>query len=299
MSKTEIKEAYLTGERALYAIQDAIITDCVFDEGESPVKEGRNLELSGCLFRYKYPLWYCENVTVDHCNWFEMGRSGVWYTNNLHVTNCMIEAPKNFRRCKHVTLEHTSLSNAQETFWNCEDITLKDVVAKGDYFGFHSENVEIDHLNLYGNYAFDSGKNITIRNSRLMSKDSFWSCENVTVIDSVINGEYLGWNSKNLTFINCTIESNQGLCYIEGLKMINCKLIHTDLCFELCSDVDAEIVSKIDSVKNPISGTISAPEITELIIDPARVDPTKTEIYCDCIGKTTTESDRSEYVKVD
>ncbi|WP_370784283.1 DUF3737 family protein [Faecalibacillus intestinalis] len=36
---------------------------------------------------------------------------------------------------------------------------------------------------------------------------------------------------KNITFVNCKIESLQGLCYIEGLKMVNCKLINTTLCF--------------------------------------------------------------------
>ena len=93
------------------------------------------------------------------------------------------------------------------------------------------------------------------KNSKLISKDAFWNCENVTVYDSVIIGEYLGWNSKNFKFVNCTIESNQGLCYIENLKMVNCTLIKTDLAFEL-STVECDINSSIDSVKNPISGTI-------------------------------------------
>ena len=57
----------------------------------------------------------------------------------------------------------------------------------------------------------------------------FGIVENVTVYDSVIIGEYLAWNTKNITFVNCTIESLQGLCYIEGLKMVNCKLINTTL----------------------------------------------------------------------
>ena len=41
----EIKQAYLTGERALFGAHDLRITDTVFDDGESPLKESRNIEL--------------------------------------------------------------------------------------------------------------------------------------------------------------------------------------------------------------------------------------------------------------
>ena len=91
----------------------------------------------------------------------------------------------------------------------------------------------------------------------MLSKDAFWNCENVTVYDSFISGEYLGWNAKNVTLINCTIESEQGMCYMDNLKMENCRLLNTNLAFEYAT-VDAQIDSKIDSVKNPISGKIRA-----------------------------------------
>ena len=78
--------------------------------------------------------------------------------------------------------------------------------------------------------------------------------------------------------MNCTIESLQGLCYIEGLKMVNCKLINTTLAFEFCKDIDAQIVSHIDSITNPISGKISAHSIGEMIIDDQIIDPSQTKI---------------------
>ena len=136
-----------------------------------------------------------------------------------------------------------------------------------------------NRLKLVGNYPFDGSKNLEIRNSRLMSKDAFWNAENITVYDSYISGEYLGWNSKNLTFINCTIESLQGLCYIDNLVMKNCKLINTTLAFEY-STVDADITSRVDSVLNPTSGTITADSIDKLIIEKDKVDPSLTKIVC-------------------
>lgn len=281
----EYKQEFFKGERALYAEADAKIIDCIFDDGESPLKESKNVEIYDSQFKWKYPIWYSNNVLVENSNWFEMARSGVWYTNNITIKNSLITAPKNFRRCDGVTLENVDLTNAEETFWNCKNINLKDVTAKGHYFAMNSENIEIDNLRLDGNYSFDGAKNITIRNSVLLSKDSFWNTENVTVYDSYICGEYLGWNSKNLTFVNCTIESLQGLCYIDNLTMKNCKLINTTLAFEYAKNIDAEVVNKVDSVFNPISGTITVPEIDTLIVEKDMVDPSKTKIVCQAVGE--------------
>ncbi len=274
-----IRQKILTGERALFKTENLEIYDSIFENGESPLKESRDITLYNSMFRWKYPLWYCRNIVVKDCTWFEMARAGVWYTKNITVENAAIEAPKNFRRCKDLTLKNVSFANAGETLWHCDDVTMEHVLARGDYFAMNSSNMKIEDLTLYGNYSFDGAKNVEIRNSKLLSRDAFWNSENVTVYDSFIAGEYLGWNARNLTLVNCTIESLQGMCYIDNLVMKNCKLINTTLAFEY-SSVDAEIVNRIDSVMNPTSGTIRAESIGELIIEPDKVDPDKTKIVC-------------------
>ena len=208
-----------------------------------------------------------------------MARAGVWYTDNITVENAVIEAPKNFRRCRGVNLQNVNFPNAAETLWNCEDVTMEHVTAKGDYFAMNSQNMVLRDFRLVGNYSFDGVKNMEIHNARMLSKDAFWNSENVTVYDSFISGEYLGWNAKNLTLINCAIESLQGMCYIDHLVMKNCKLLNTTLAFEY-STVDAEITGKIDSVMNPSSGVIRADSIDELIVEADKVDPSKTKIIC-------------------
>lgn len=282
---SDYKEMKFTGERACFATKGARFDACIFDGGESPLKESSDLELTGCMFRWKYPLWYCNNVKVSDSSWFEMGRAGVWYTNNIKVKDSLLQAPKNFRRCSGVDLENVTFTHAEETLWSCDHVKLTNVRAKGHYFAMNCHDMEIDGLELDGNYSFDGVKNVTVRNSRLLSKDSFWNSENVTVYDSFISGEYLGWNSKNLTLVNCTIESLQGMCYINGLVMKNCRLLDTTLAFEY-SDVDAEISSGIESVFNPKSGTIRAERIGELIMEKDMIDPSKTRIVCSDIAKT-------------
>ncbi len=273
----EIHQEFLTGERALFMSRDLKIFDTIFTDGESPLKESRNIELTGCSFKWKYPLWYCKDISVKDSTFFEMSRAGIWYTDNITVDNCMVEAPKEFRRCDGVKISNVSFSNAAETLWNCKNVELKDVIARGDYFAMNMENAKIDNLRLYGNYSFDGAKNITFDNCRLLTKDAVWNSENVTIRNSYICGEYLGWNAKNLTLENCTVESLQGMCYIDNLVMKNCKLINTTLAFEY-STVDAEITTKIDSVINPTSGTIKADSIGELILEKDKIDPSKTKI---------------------
>lgn len=278
--RKKITQEFLTGERALFKSDGLDIYDTIFDDGESPLKESKNISLTGCFFRWKYPLWYCENIIVSDCTWFDMGRAGVWYTNNISVCDSIVEAPKNFRRCDGLNLVNVTFPNAQETLWSCNNVEIENVTAKGDYFGMNTNNLKINKFSLVGNYSFDGCKNVEVHDSKLISKDAFWNTENVTVYDSFITGEYLGWNAKNLTLINCTIESLQGLCYIDNLVMKNCKLINTTLAFEY-SSVDADICSKVDSIINPSGGTIRAKEIGELIIEKDKVDPEKTKIICE------------------
>ena len=269
----------LVGERSLFNERDLAIDETIFGDGESPLKECKNITLDNCSFKWKYPLWYCSDIKVNNCIWFEMARAGIWYTHNISMKNTVMQAPKNFRRATEVYIENVDFSNAQETLWSCNNVTLKNVTARGDYFAMNSANLEIDNFTLVGNYAFDGVKNMTVKNSKMLTKDAFWNSENVTVYDSVISGEYLGWNSKNLTFVNCTIESLQGLCYIENLVMKNCKLLNTTLAFEY-SSIDAEIEGKIDSVLNPSSGKLTCDHIDELIIEKDKIDPSKTKIIC-------------------
>ena len=273
-----LKQKY-TEERALFSLRDSSIEECEFSEGESPLKESRDITVDKSTFKWKYPLWYCKNVKVTQTTFEETARSGIWYTENISLENCNILAPKTFRNSKKIVINGCVMPDARETLWGCEDVKLYCGSAKGDYFGAHCSRVEVDNLQLDGNYAFDSSIDVVVRNSTLNSKDAFWNCENVTLINCTIIGEYLGWNTKNLTLINCKIQSHQGLCYIDGLKMYHCEVTNSDLILEYCHNIDVEIVSPVDSIKNPYDGKIVVKEVKELIIDRKFVDPSKIKIY--------------------
>ena len=272
-----IREERLTGERALFHSKDLSIEYSIFADGESPLKESSDISLRKTSFQWKYPLWYCKNIQVEDCDFAEMARAGIWYTDQISVKDTLYEAPKGFRRVHGLNLENVDLPHAEETLWHCQDVAMSNVMAKGDYFAMNCSDMKLDGFRLVGNYCFDGCRNVEMHHAKMLSKDAFWNCDNVTVYDSYICGEYLGWNAKNVTLINCTIESEQGMCYMDNLKMENCRLLNTNLAFEYAT-VDAQIDSKIDSVKNPISGKIRAKQIDEIIFDNPDVKKENTDI---------------------
>ena len=101
------------------------------------------------------------------------------YDTNDPEVKQIIEAPKNFRRCDGVKLINVNFPDAQETLWNCSNVELDHVVAKGDYFAMNRKNMKLDHFELVGNYSFDGVCNMEIHNARMLSKDAFWmsSCD--------------------------------------------------------------------------------------------------------------------------
>ena len=266
--KQLVSNKFFEGERPLFGLEDIRLENVKFYPGESAVKECRNVEAYKCEFMCKYPFWHNDNTLIEDCIFTVYSRAAIWYSKNICMKNTLVEAPKMFREIDGLYLENVKLPNAAECCWNCRDIKLCNVKAKGgDYMFMNAKNIDIDEFKLQGNYSFQDAENVVIRNARLDSKDAFWKTKNVTVYDSVLNGEYLGWYSKNLRLVNCEISGTQPLCYVENLVMENCTMLpDADLCFEYTT-LQAEINSSITSVKNPAGGFIKASSIGEIIID--------------------------------
>ena len=101
-----------SGERALFMLKDAYLEGVTFHDGESPLKESSNLEIVNCSFKWKYPIWYANNVVVKDSFLAKEARSGIWYTDNISMHRCTIDAPKTFRKASRITLNSCSLEHA-------------------------------------------------------------------------------------------------------------------------------------------------------------------------------------------
>ncbi len=264
-----IKNKEFEGERPLYNKKDGLYLEEVrIGKGESSLKEGADIEAVRCGFDGKYPFWECDRFIIRDCIFREGARAALWYTRGCKMYDTLIEAPKMFRRISGAKLENVRFTLAQETFWDCNNISLKNVEAeKADYIFMHTEDIDIDGFILKGNYSFQYARNAVIRNAEMDTKDAFWESENVTVYDSRISGEFLGWYARNLKLVNCVIGGSQPLCYCENLILENCRFEEdANLAFEY-SSVQADITGRITSVKNPRSGKIVADDYGEIIID--------------------------------
>ncbi|MDE7136220.1 MAG: DUF3737 family protein [Muribaculaceae bacterium] len=263
-----IKDTEFGGARPLYAKHGLKLENVTIHVGESSIKEGSDIEAVNCTFEGKYVFWEVDDFSVDHCYFAESARSSLWYSRNGRMTNCKVDAPKLFRRMKGIYVENTDFPNGEQFFWDCSDITLKNVkIANCDYVFMHCENISIEKYHQDGNYSFQYAKNVEIRDAVINSKDAFWEAENVTVYDSEINGEYLGWYGKNLKFVRCHFTGEQLLCYVDGLILEDCTFgPDANLLFEY-STLQATIKGRVTSIKNPTSGSITVDSLGELIID--------------------------------
>lgn len=263
-----IKDKEFEGERPLFGSRDLRLENVTIHAGESALKECRNIEAEGCRFEGKYPFWHVDGFRIKDCLFTEGARAALWYSQNLVMTDTLVEAPKMFREMKNLRLENVRIPNALETLWDCSDVTLDNVeVEKGDYIFMRSSNIVINNYRQQGNYSFQKCRNVEIHNAVLNTKDAFWETEDVTVYDSEIDGEYIGWHSKRLRLVRCHLKGTQPLCYAEDLVMEECTMdSDCDLAFEY-STLKADIKGNIPSVKNPVSGSITADSIGEVIID--------------------------------
>lgn len=264
-------------ERDLYGSDGLHLKNCAFDgeeDGESALKESKNLVLEDCFMNLRYPLWHDENVKLVRVEMTQNCRAALWYAQNVSVAESKLHGIKAVRECSNVQMRDTDIVSP-EFGWKSRALVLERCALESEYAFLLAADLTLRGVEFAGKYSFQYVENAVIEDCRLDTKDAFWHAKNITVKNCVVKGEYLGWYSENLTFENCTIIGTQPLCYCKGLKLIDCKTERCDLAFEY-SEVDARIIGLVDSVKNPRAGKIVADRIGELIY-------TKDSVYsCAC-----------------
>lgn len=258
----------LDEERALYGEKDVRIRDCSFDgpaDGESALKEAGGVTVERCYFNLRYPLWHCDGVQITNSEMTEGCRAALWYSNDVEIVGAILHGIKAVRECKGVFISDCDVISP-EFGWFSSDIEVMNSKFVSEYFMLRSSDIKFSKVDFKGKYSFQYIENAVFDSCDFDTKDAFWHAKGVTVRNSTVKGEYLAWYSEDVTFENCTIIGTQPLCYCKGLRLINCRMLDCDLSFEK-SEVEADVVGHIDSVKNPERGLISADSIGEIIIE--------------------------------
>lgn len=255
-------------ERALYGSNDILVKDCSFDgpaDGESAFKECKNVEVAHGFFNLRYPFWHDHNLTIRDSEMTEHCRAALWYSDHISIRNTKLHGIKALRECADVIMTGCDV-NSPEFGWSVHNMEMKDCTAESEYFMMRSTGLHFTNVRMKGKYSFQYIENSIFENCIFDTKDAFWHAKNVTVRNSIVKGEYLAWYCENVTFENCKIIGTQPLCYCKGLKLIHCEMIGCDMAFER-SEVEATITTPVLSIKNPLSGHITVPEVGEIIRD--------------------------------
>lgn len=255
-------------ERALYGSRGVRLTDCAFDgpaDGESALKESRNVQVVRAYCNLRYPFWHDENLTIQDSELTDKCRAAIWYSHQIDISGTKLHGIKALRECSDVTLRGCDIISP-EFGWSVRGIEMRGCTAQSEYFMMRSEGLRFSDVKLTGKYSFQYIKDAVFENCEFDTKDAFWHGENITVRNSIIRGEYFAWYSDGLTLENCMLIGTQPLCYCKNLRLIHCKMIDSDLAFEK-SDVEASITTPVISIKNPRSGHIQVPAVGEIIMD--------------------------------
>ena len=161
--KKEIRQELLTGERALFQGKNLKIYDTIFDDGESPLKESRDIELYGSMFKWKYPLWYAQNILAENS----------------------FDGAKNLE-------SHNAKMLSKDAFWNSENVTVYDSFISGEYLGWNAKNLTLVNCTIESLQGMCYIENLVMKNCRLLNTTLAFEYSTVDAeihgkIDSVMN----------------------------------------------------------------------------------------------------------------
>ena len=266
---TILENRTFDAERALYAGEDILLKNCVFDgpaDGESACKEARGVSAEGCLFNLRYPFWHDRGLRLTACELTANCRAALWYSSDIAIEDTKLHGIKALRECDGARLRGCDIASP-EFGWSSRHVEMDGCAAAGEYFMLRASHLYFRDVKLTGKYSFQYVEDAVFEHCVFDTKDAFWHAKNVVVRDSVVKGEYLAWYCENVTFENCRIIGTQPLCYCRGLRLFGCAMEGCDLAFER-SDVQAEVTTPIISVKNPLAGSrITAPSVGEILRD--------------------------------
>ena len=265
---TVIEDQSLDEERALFAMSDLLVRNCRFSgpaDGESALKKCKDITVEDTLFDLRYPLWHDDRVLLRNIEMTENCRAAIWYSRNISVENSRLNGIKVFRECSNINVSDSSIQSF-EYGWKVDGFRMARCPVESQYAFLCSTDITLDRVTMTGKYYLQYVSNVTLDHCSIDTKDALWEAEDVYVRDSVLSGEYLAWYSKRLTLENCLITGTQPLCYCKDLRLIHCKVVEADYCFEE-SEIEADITSPVLSIRNPRSGTVTLPSAGNLIQD--------------------------------
>ena len=148
------QDATFEEERALYGSDGLLVRNCRFDgpaDGESALKECRNVEAENCYFNLRYPFWHDTHVKIRGGEMTELCRAALWYSEDVEISNLKMHGIKALRECRKVRLTGCDVVSP-EFGWYTGDVEMTDSSAESEYFMMRSEKLRFRNVSLKGKY---------------------------------------------------------------------------------------------------------------------------------------------------
>ena len=179
---TIIQEQTFDKERELYGIHDTFIKHCTFDgpaDGESALKECRNVRVEDSFFDLRYSLWHDRDLVLARCE----------LTDDITLENCTAESKYFLMRNHGVRAKNLELSakyslqyiedglfedcviDSKDAFWHAKNVTVKNSILGGEYLAWYSENLTFENCRIIGTQPFCYCKNLTLSNCEMVDCD--------------------------------------------------------------------------------------------------------------------------------
>ena len=123
-------------ERALYGSDGIEVINCRFDgpaDGESAMKESKNITVRKSFFNLRYPFWHDENVYIEDCDMTELCRAALWYSGGIEIDNTRMHGIKGLRECHDVVIKNSDIVSP-EFGWSVTGINMTDSSAESDIY---------------------------------------------------------------------------------------------------------------------------------------------------------------------
>ena len=138
-------------ERALYGCADVMLVGCSFDgarDGESALKEARNIKAEACYINLRYPFWHDDKIEIDKCGMSDKCRAPLWYSTSIKITESVMNGTKALRECDGVSIDNTVINSA-EFGWFSKDIKIKDSQITSEYCMLKAGNISKIAFSMY------------------------------------------------------------------------------------------------------------------------------------------------------
>ena len=188
-----LKNETFDEERALYGSDGIEIENCRFDgpaDGESALKESRNIKVRDSYFNLRYPFWHNDNLEITGTEMTDKCRAALWYTENAFIEDTKFHGIKALRECSDIRIVKCDI-DSPEFGWYVRNVVMRDTDAQGEYFMMRSEKLDFENVSLKGKYSFQYIADSVFENCDFDTKDAFWHAKNVVIRNSMVKGEYL------------------------------------------------------------------------------------------------------------